>query len=204
MKILKLPENSSPFIEVDVKNLTGVYNTIYAFLNTIGGVLNYALNTPHTPYNANKYGETKNIITSHLLTNLGASNIKKYISFQEDDVLIDGILYLMIRVKRSDSILAYKDKYFMRVGKENKVVSVTNDDGTINETAIKEIISYNRWVQNGDFDEIKDYVPDDRVAREDFLNLIKGKKLKFKQIGSLGGGNYYYKYLNIESLLKCL
>lgn len=203
MKILKLGHNT-PTSENEVKSIAGVYNTIYAFLNTVGGNLFYALNTPDTPYNVNKYGEIKNKILSYLTNHLGHSNVNKYISFKEDDVIIDGILYLIIKVKRSDSIISFRDKYFMRVGKENKVVRVTKDDGTMDETAIKEIISYNRWVQNGDFDEIKDYVPDDNTARIAFNRVLKDNKLKFKQIGSLGGGNYFYKYLNINTFLTCL
>ena len=197
-----MKENSYNF-ENEVKSLVGLYNTIFAFLNTLGGEIYYALNTPGKPYNANKYGETKEKVLSELKGIHGNSGISKYISFKEDDVLIKGVLYLIIIVKRSSSIHVYKGNYYMRVGGKNKIVKETKRDGTIDEVRIKEIIAYNRWVQNGDFGIINNYEPDESSARDEFRKLL-GDSKKFLQIGSLGGGNYFYKYLNVNTFLTCL
>ena len=200
--ILNMKQNSYNF-EKDVKNILGVCNTIFAFLNTLGGEIYYALNTPPKPYNVNKYGETKDKVLSELRSNLDNSLVNKYISFKEEDVLIKGVLYLIIIVKPLNSINKYNNSFYMRVGVKNKRVEVTKDDGTLDEARIKEIIAYNRWVQNGDFGKIKNYEPDEGKARDDFRKLL-GKDKRFLQIGSLGGGNYFYKYLNVDSFLKCL
>ncbi len=197
-----MKQNSYNF-ENEVKNITGVCNTIFAFLNTLGGEIYYALNTPGKPYNANKYGETKDRVISELKSSLGNSEIRKYISFKEDDVLIKGVLYLIIIVKRSSSIHGYNGCFYMRVGGKNKIVEETKKGGSIDEERIKEIIAYNRWVQNGDFGIIKNYEPDEKTARDDFRKLLGADK-KFLQIGSLGGGNYFYKYLNVKTFLTCL
>lgn len=55
-----------------------------------------------------------------------------------------------------------------------------------------------------DFPIYKDYEPSDPSLKKEFAKIREDNDIIFKKIGSLPHGNYFYKYMDLESALRCM
>ncbi len=182
-------------LEYKLKYSKHILNSICAFLNSDGGRILIGFSDS---------GGFVGIKNPNIINDRIAKDIESFFRNFADKISTqinsrNNQSYIEINVEKSNEEQGYayvidkdrnKDFYF-RIGEKN----IKTDE---------EHAPYWETVSLYDLPVFKEYAPSENKKKMPYKKLLSDKNVSFEQIGNLPYGNFFYKYMDLESALLCL
>lgn len=169
--------------------------SICAFLNSDGGKILIGYND---------IGELIGIENPNAINNRIAKDIESSLNKFTDKISTrinnrNNQSYIEINVEKSNEEQGYaylidkngNKEFYFRIGEKN----IKTDE---------EHAPYWETVSLYDLPVFKEYAPSENKKKIPYKKLLSGKNVSFEQIGQLPYGNFFYKYMDLESALLSL